>query len=224
VGKVKDTASFIDAARAIHGGRYDYSQSVYTASQSPVTIICRVCGPFTLAEAGTHYRRNRRPCGCRKCGERARPIKNRKYKTCKCGFCGYGIKQFPFDAKGKCANCWAKSTNRAVTIPVRDKWDKWANSQGSKFFRYEKKKIARHGTPWDHWLTLKSINICTRRRAGKTSGIKQRKFGDWDDCLTVGMQRIRQQRRQQETSGWDRKSMNWMRSLRVRSRMLPGRN
>ena len=32
--------------------------------------------------------------------------KNRVYKTCGCGFVGYGLKQFPSNAKGKCKKCW----------------------------------------------------------------------------------------------------------------------
>jgi hypothetical protein len=219
-GFVDSTQKFIDASKAIHGERYDYSLSVFIGSERKITVICRDHGEFDI-RADSHYRKG---CGCRKCGMDARKHRSRKYKTCECGVVGYGGRQFPFAAKGKCAECWSKITGRAIQVRVRDEWDRWANTQGSEFFRYEKKKIARHGTPWDHWLTLKSSIICTRRRAGKTNGIKQRKFGDWDDCLTVSIQRIRQQRRQQETSGWDRKSMNWMRSLRVRSRMLPGKN
>lgn len=30
----------------------------------------------------------------------------RKYKTCKCGFIGYGAKSFPHHAKGLCKPCW----------------------------------------------------------------------------------------------------------------------
>jgi len=33
----------------------------------------------------------------------------RKYKTCKCGFVGYGTKVFPSQAKGMCSTCWKES-------------------------------------------------------------------------------------------------------------------
>ena len=32
--------------------------------------------------------------------------KNRVYKTCDCGFVGYGHRQFPNNAKGLCRDCW----------------------------------------------------------------------------------------------------------------------
>ena len=35
-------------------------------------------------------------------------VKNRVYKTCECGFTGYGVDQFPQGAKGKCRGCWLR--------------------------------------------------------------------------------------------------------------------
>lgn len=65
--KVKDTESFIRRAREIHGDRYDYSETVYSGSQEPITIICRACGPFTLRIAQGHV--SDRKCGCRNCNK-----------------------------------------------------------------------------------------------------------------------------------------------------------
>jgi hypothetical protein len=40
------TASFIDRASRVHNSRYDYTLVQYQASESPVTILCKVHGPF----------------------------------------------------------------------------------------------------------------------------------------------------------------------------------
>jgi len=63
---VHDTESFIQKARSVHGDRYDYSLTEWNGSQKPITIVCRVCGPFNLSSAGSHYKKQR-PCGCGKC-------------------------------------------------------------------------------------------------------------------------------------------------------------
>jgi hypothetical protein len=307
VGKVKDTASFIDAARAIHGDRYDYSQTVWAGAQSPVTIICSECGPFVLAHAAEHYKTGRKAsgcvrcnlaaaykkrwgreaspmqkfhgfvdstqkfiaaskaihgdrydysisvfigserkitvvckdhgefeiradshyrkgCGCRKCGIKERRHRSRKYKTCDCGFIGYGARQFPFSAKGKCAECWAKATGRAVKVRVRNEWDSWANRQGSRFFRYEQSKSHRYGEPWARWVTRKTQVLATRKRIGKTGGEKNRKLSSWDECVVVGIQKLKQQLKDQKETKWNRKCGNWKRSLIVRSKMRPGKS
>lgn len=101
--RVKDTASFIRRARQVHGDTYDYSLAKYTASQQPITLICRVCGPFVLSQAGTHYRK-RKPCGCGKCNYGV--YAGRKY--CDCGL--------PIDAHNKrihaesntCRTCYSR--------------------------------------------------------------------------------------------------------------------
>lgn len=101
--RVKDTASFIRRARQVHGDTYDYSLAKYTAAQQPITLICRVCGPFVLSQAGTHYRKQK-PCGCGKCNYGA--YAGRKY--CDCGL--------PIDAHNKriyaesntCRTCYSR--------------------------------------------------------------------------------------------------------------------
>lgn len=40
------TEIFVERARALHGDRYDYSQTVYKDAKTPVTIICKIHGPF----------------------------------------------------------------------------------------------------------------------------------------------------------------------------------
>ncbi|MGR3344255.1 MAG: hypothetical protein ACU0DI_13715 [Paracoccaceae bacterium] len=62
--KPHTTESFIEAAQAIHGDRYDYSQVEYVMNKSAVTIICRVHGPFSQG-AKVHYTGS----GCPDCVE-----------------------------------------------------------------------------------------------------------------------------------------------------------
>ncbi|MBR1154393.1 hypothetical protein [Bradyrhizobium sp. JYMT SZCCT0428] len=38
---------FISRAKAVHGEKYDYSETVYVVKRKPVTIVCREHGPFT---------------------------------------------------------------------------------------------------------------------------------------------------------------------------------
>lgn len=102
--KVYDTVSFIKKAIAIHGNLYDYSNSVYNGSAKPIQIVCRKCGPFMIAQAQHHY--SKQKCGCRCNG-------NRKYKTCDCGFEGYGRKQFPYNGNGLCAKCYKEKQNKS---------------------------------------------------------------------------------------------------------------
>lgn len=58
------TETFIEKAREIHGGRYDYSQVEYVNHSTHVTIICREHGPFS--QAATSQLSNRM-IGCPDC-------------------------------------------------------------------------------------------------------------------------------------------------------------
>jgi len=68
--KSHTTESFIKAAKAIHGERYDYSQVEYSNNKLYVTIICSEHGPFSQV-AAVHLRGN----GCPECGG------NKKHST-----------------------------------------------------------------------------------------------------------------------------------------------
>lgn len=61
--RLKNTEKFIEKAKAVHGDKYDYSQTVYTNAQNKVTIICPTHGPFQQT-ANSHLR----GCGCPACG------------------------------------------------------------------------------------------------------------------------------------------------------------
>jgi hypothetical protein len=97
---VKDTATFIQAARERHGDKYDYSQTVYAGSQKPITIGCIKCGPVTLSQAGSHYRK-RKACGCRRC-ERMEGELRRKGNRALCKGCG---EQSLYRLNGFCRSC-----------------------------------------------------------------------------------------------------------------------
>jgi len=66
-GKVLDNDEVIDRFIAIHGDRYDYSQTEYIGMYDPVTIICPEHGEFQQL-AKNHMK----GCGCQKCGDRKR--------------------------------------------------------------------------------------------------------------------------------------------------------
>jgi len=100
VATVKDTETFIVAARAIHGSRYDYSKTVFTRSDSPVTIGCRICGPFVLKQAESHYR-GKKQCGCKTCNKKASLRKSGRFHVCrKCR--KWAIYK---DSQGYCRDC-----------------------------------------------------------------------------------------------------------------------
>lgn len=61
------TEEWIQKARAKHGDKYDYSQSVYVNSRTEVTIICPEHGPF-IQRAGNHLL-----YGCPKCAGNVAP-------------------------------------------------------------------------------------------------------------------------------------------------------
>lgn len=55
---------FITKSRLLHGDKYDYSKSVYTASNNKITIICPYHGEFEQWA----YSHMCRGSGCKKCG------------------------------------------------------------------------------------------------------------------------------------------------------------
>lgn len=60
----KQTSTFIEEARKVHGDTYDYSQVDYVSVFTPVTIICYKHGPFKQTP-NTHLRGS----GCQECGK-----------------------------------------------------------------------------------------------------------------------------------------------------------
>ena len=63
---------FVEAARKVHGDKYDYSKVVYVNNTTPVIIICPIHGEFE--QTPKHHLNG---CGCQKCG---RSITRASYK------------------------------------------------------------------------------------------------------------------------------------------------
>lgn len=90
------TKEFIERSRAVHGDKYDYSESRFIGALSPITIICPLHGPF-VQQASSHYNHG---SGCSQCArlkhcitqeefiERAQMIHGNKYDYSKTIFSG----------------------------------------------------------------------------------------------------------------------------------------
>ena len=63
---VKDTISFIEAAKAIHGDKYDYSKVEYVNAKTKVCIICPIHGEFW--QTPNNHTNKTKAKGCPKCG------------------------------------------------------------------------------------------------------------------------------------------------------------
>lgn len=57
----KDTDWFIEKAKEIHGNTYDYSKTEYKGSETPLTIVCRKHGEWSVLPR-THF-----ACSCPQC-------------------------------------------------------------------------------------------------------------------------------------------------------------
>ena len=69
-------ADYVQRAMEVHGGRYGYEDTVFTAAREKVTIRCSVHGPFSqLPHAHLEGR------GCPKCGTEALAGKRRRDQT-----------------------------------------------------------------------------------------------------------------------------------------------
>lgn len=98
---------FIAKAKAIHGDLYDYSDTVLSGSQDPVSFKCNRCGTTrTLSRAGSHVRKIR-PCGCKPCNhDRLSP----------CKICGVSVSSKVYHAQAKrCKACCDKAKQDRAT-------------------------------------------------------------------------------------------------------------
>ena len=98
---------FIAKAKAIHGDLYDYSDTVLSGSQDPVSFKCNRCGTTrTLSQAGSHIRKIR-PCGCKPCNhDRLSP----------CKICGVSVSSKVYHAQAKrCKACCDKAKQDRAT-------------------------------------------------------------------------------------------------------------
>lgn len=63
MSRKSNTEEFVKKAQTVHGDKYDYSETNYVDAWTPVTIICKKHGPFTMS-AHNHLRGQ----GCPLCG------------------------------------------------------------------------------------------------------------------------------------------------------------
>lgn len=150
--KVKDTLSFIEAARAVHGDRYDYSQTEWNGANSEIWIVCEVHGRYRLAQAGTHYRSNKKPCGCRRCGDDSRMTVNK----CKCGKKVSGSKDWNY-RKHCCSNC-GKHVHK--TSNCRHCGKSFPKVNGKSFCSMECRKAKNANNPWSKTLRTFTCVSC----------------------------------------------------------------
>jgi hypothetical protein len=75
-GSERDTDSFVEKARDVHGSRYIYDLVVYSGSGNTVDIVCPKHGKFPQI-AQNHLSRN----GCPKCGDERAAKRNLKFKS-----------------------------------------------------------------------------------------------------------------------------------------------
>lgn len=73
--KRKTTEEFVEEARKVHGGKYDYSNAEYVNTDTKVCVICPIHGEFWQ----TPYKHTKRSQGCPKCGLEV--IKRKKTKS-----------------------------------------------------------------------------------------------------------------------------------------------
>lgn len=168
---------------------------------------CKICGK-------EFRREDRRQLLCSKNCLRQKHLitgkKNRVYKTCACGFVGYGPVQFPANAKGKCHVCWKACRN--------DCWNKWSKQEVNHFLKKQRRIAKERTMPWDKWALRKSTNLVARLPNGCRKKREPRSITNWNDCLSIGLIRIKQQAKDQVTDRWNRKCSSWAKSLVTREK------
>lgn len=198
--KVKDTSTFIEAAIAVHGDKYDYSQTVYVNSRSPVVIICRNCGPFTLLDVGSHYRKK---TGCRVCNQEE--MLHRKGSARRCDCCGKRVK---YNANKRCQSC-------------RDMLnDEWCVALSRSMSRL-KSKAKRNGMDgWFRWAKNKQCIITNRTRLIPILKLRS-VVGSWDAWEMRSA--LRQIERKAEDK-WTKRLRNWGWALSQREKKQAEKN
>lgn len=174
--KVKDTASFIERAREVHGDRYDYSQSVWIGSQKPITIICRKHGPIVLSEAASHY--SKKQCGCAVCNHASAMDAKRKHikrdtacTKCGCqtwrksGVCKACIATKVCDCGARISKRWAKACDKCmVNTRERKRLDNRKKCKGCErlFKPAHRVKYCSRGCREKHCKTYRvEVSCCT---------------------------------------------------------------
>lgn len=68
--RIRDTKTFIEKAREVHGDKYDYSKAEYIDKATKICIICPEHGEFWQ----TAHQHVNLGCGCRKCADKKRAV------------------------------------------------------------------------------------------------------------------------------------------------------
>lgn len=187
--KVKDTASFIEAARAVHGDKYDYSSTVWTKANDPISFKCNCCGKtINLYTARKHIQEKQTGCGkchrkptaskqeleqlrnrqCKICGNKINSI-NRHKVTCsaECGRKSGMVDR----AEVKCCSC-GKAFEKRVTQVLE-------NNCCSSICQIEWALKTNQGGPKADWLNRsKKAKLKWRNRRSKDR-IKSSEYGLW---------------------------------------------
>jgi hypothetical protein len=184
------TARFIELAKAKHGDLYDYSETVYTASQKPVSFKCNRCGTNrTLSQAQCHIRKNR-PCGCKPCN-------HSRMSPCKA--CGSEVSSNVYYKQGfRCSDCYQ---DRQWSLS-----DRWA-----LLAKHEIHRVCKKLDVWGIKCKSALVSISTRK-PGRNK--KQELIpGSWEEAIE---RQIRRCLWDQNTLGWERKCKAALNTLRKR--------
>lgn len=100
-GKPKTTERFISDAIKVHGDKYDYSLVEYENAESPVVIICKICGSRFSQTPHTHLKGR----GCAICG-----INKRKSLVC-----GVGVNDTYLGRSDKAYSFWKSMIERCYS-------------------------------------------------------------------------------------------------------------
>lgn len=120
------TADFVARSIAIHGDLYDYSESVFQGLKDTFSFFCNRCKTTrTLAQAGTHIRKNK-PCGCKPCNHE---------KLLPCKICGVDVSsKVYYNQQKRCKQC-CENLKNARKFRVEAKHGKHCKTCGTWFVK-----------------------------------------------------------------------------------------
>ena len=173
------TADFVARSVAIHGDRYDYSESVYQGLKEPFSFVCKRCGTTrTLSQAGAHIRKNK-PCGCKPCNhDRPSP----------CKICGVDVSSKVYHKQGfRCNECYSDHQF----------------SKSSPWASVVKRQVHRHCkrlSPWE--VKCKGAMGMASMRKPKVDKKEVASSGSWEETIE---KQIRRCLCDQNVQAWERK-------------------
>lgn len=208
--KVKDTASFIEAAIAVHGDKYDYSQTVYVNTRSPIVIVCKKCGPFTLSEPRSHLRLDKK-CGCRACEQEETLQRIGRAKSCiRCGV------RLKYCIGKQRKECMCSTCLESPEVVLKLHWQQWAKECSNRFYKEQRKKLSM--SEWVVFAGRKSAIMAQRARlTPREKHIKDVKETTW----TQWSHKQTKSRFRNPESPWQVKARRWVAALDRRSRIKP---